>query len=174
MLLWCDTLCCPVSPEEAKNLALQEMYRTYDKATVVLVLDRGLISPRAKGMHADEACLRIATSRWMTRLWTLQEGALPARRSKLFFQFTKTALPLAVLYNYIHKTEHADITRRGVMHGVTQRFHTFMTLFNSETSETTAAGMEDIIRGLVYRSVTVPADEPLIIATLLALNLERI
>ena len=63
MPLWCDTLCCPVVSKEAHDMALREMYRTYDKASVVLVSDRSLISPRAGGMSPDEACLRIATSR---------------------------------------------------------------------------------------------------------------
>ncbi|KAI4231638.1 MAG: hypothetical protein L6R40_007671 [Gallowayella cf. fulva] len=174
MLLWCDTLCCPVAPEEAKNMAPREMYRMYDKAAVVLVLDRSLISPRVGGMHVDEACLRIATSRWMTRLWTLQEGALPAKNFKLWFQFTKTALPVATLYEYLYKIMRADIRRRGIVGSVLARFHTFMPLFDKATTEDRGAKLEDIMRGLLYRSVTVPSDEPLIIATLLASDLDPI
>lgn len=32
LLLWCDTLCCPVQTEEAKSLALGYMYQTYRDA----------------------------------------------------------------------------------------------------------------------------------------------
>ncbi|KAL8800586.1 MAG: hypothetical protein Q9200_007202 [Gallowayella weberi] len=174
LLLWCDTLCCPVSPEQAKNMALREMYRTYDGATVVLVLDRSLVSPRIGGMHVDEACLRIATSRWMTRLWTLQEGALPARKSRLWFQFTKTAVSVSTLYNHLIEVSRTDIKRRGIMRRLIKRFHTFMSLFDVENSENRGASMEDIRRGLLYRSVTFPSDEPLLIATLMAVDLEPI
>ena len=174
MLLWCDTLCCPVVSKEAQSMALSQMYRTYDEASVVLVLDRSLISHRFGGMTVDEACLRIAASRWMTRLWTLQEGALAAKKGRLWFQFTKTALPAQTLYNHIVKVHKKDIQRRGVMDSVMGRFHTFLRLFDVQSSNNQGAQMEDIVRGLLYRSVTVPSDEPLIIATLLALDLSPI
>ena len=174
MLLWCDTLCCPVKSKEAQKMALTQMYRTYDKASSVLVLDRSLISHRVGGMRVDEACVRIATSRWMTRLWTLQEGALPAKKDKLWFQFTRTALPMRALYYRLTEIERTDIRRRGVASSVIGRFHTFSTLLDVKSSENRSAEMKDIMRGLSYRSVTVPSDEPLIIATLLALDLSPI
>ena len=174
MLLWCDTLCCPVVSKEAQSMALRQMYRTYDEATIVLVLDQSFISHRVGGMRDDEACLRIAASRWMTRLWTLQEGALPARKNKLWFQFTKTALPERTLRKYLVKVMKTDIQRRGVYNSVIGRFLTFTALFYDQSSENQGAQMYDIIRGLLYRSVTVPSDEPLIIATLLALDFNPI
>ena len=173
MLLWCDTLCCPVVSREGHSMALRQMYRTYDEASVVLVLDRSLISHRVGGMRIDEACVRIAASRWMTRLWTLQEGALPATKHRLWFQFTQTALPFVTLYHHLVKVMHMDIRRRGVADSVIARFHTFATLID-KSSENQGAQMKDIMKGLLYRSVTVPSDEPLIIATLLALDLSPI
>ncbi len=174
MLLWCDTLCCPVNSQEAKNMALRQMYRTYDEASAVLVLDPSLIPHRVGGMGIDEACVRIATSRWMTRLWTLQEGALPARNNKLWFQSTKTAIPGRTLYEHLLKIEVTDIRRRGVVTSVIRRFGDFTTLFFVQSSDNQGAQMEDIMSRLLYRSVTVPSDEPLIIATLLALDLSPI
>ena len=174
MLLWCDTLCCPVVSLKGKNLALRQMYRTYDEASVVLVLDRGLVSNRVGGMRVDEACLRIVTSRWMTRLWTLQEGALAARANKLWFQFTKRALSYQTLYDHLVKVSTTDIQRRSVVASVKSRFHSFNTLLNTQGSGNRGARMGDVMDGLAYRSVTVPSDEPLIIATLLAFDLEKI
>ena len=172
ILLWCDTLCCPVVSKEAQSMALRQMYRAYDEATVVLVLDRSLISHRAGGMRVDEACVRIATSRWMTRLWTLQEGALPAKKHRLWFQFTKTALSCQALYNNMNNVKKTDIRRRGVVDSVMGRFCTFTALFLGNENQGTR--MRNVMRGLLYRSVTVPSDEPLIIATLLALDLSPI
>ncbi|KAG7005122.1 hypothetical protein G7Y79_00021g049890 [Physcia stellaris] len=174
LLLWCDSLCCPVISPEGKNMALRQMYRTYDKATIVLVLDQDLIAPRGGRKSVDEACIRTATSRWMTRLWTLQEGALPARENKLWFQFAKTALPAWSLYDHMAKIQETDISRRGVMHGASNRFHTFTSLFDRSTWMNESSHFPNVMRGLMYRSVTVPSDEPLIIATLLGLDLSPI
>ena len=170
MLLWCDTLCCPVVSPEGKKLALRQMYRTYDEASLVLVLDRGLVSKRVGGMSVDEACLRIATSRWMTRLWTLQEGALPARTNKLWFQFTSRAVSYRALYYHLVEVSETDIQRRGVVDRLKGRFYALNTLLDVQSRD---ALMGAVIDGLKYRSVTVPSDEPLIIATLLGLDLKK-
>ena len=177
LLLWCDSLCCPVSSLAGKNMALRQMYRTYDEAAAVLVLDRSLISYRTVGMSADEACVRIATSRWMTRLWTLQEGALSSRKHKLWFQFRKTALPARNLYGHIWKVSDTDIRRRGIANSVIKRFHEVFRLFDIDkihNIHNRTAQLDEVRRALRYRSVTVPSDEPLIVATLLALDLGRI
>lgn len=174
MLLWCDTLCCPVAPPEWKNMALAKMYRTYDEASEVLVLDQSLICRRVGEMRPDEACLRIAASRWMTRLWTLQEGALPSRKKNLWFQFNKTAFHVRTLYGVLQNFETTDIRMRSVTHGIRRRFHTFMALFHVTDAERLGADLQNIMRGLMYRSVTVSSDEPLLIANLLALDLTAI
>ena len=174
MLLWCDTLCCPVVSLKGKKLALRQMYRTYNEASVVLVLDRGLVSNRVGGMRVDEACLRIATSRWMTRLWTLQEGALPAKTNKLWFQFTKRALSYGTLYDHLVKVSTTDIQRRSVVTSVMSRFHSFNILLDARGSGNRGVRLGDVMDGLTYRSVTVPSDEPLIIATLLGFDLNII
>ena len=174
MLLWCDTLCCPVASPEGKNMALKQMGRTYKDASVVLVLDRGLVKNRVGGMSVDEECLRIATSRWMTRLWTLQEGALAARTDRLWFQFTERAVPSQILYKHLWKVRKTDIRLRGVEDSVIWRFLTFMTLFGVQRSENQAAQLVNVMLGLTYRSVTVPSDEPVIIATLLDFDLTKI
>ena len=76
LLLWCDTLCCPVEPSEAKNLALLQMKRTYHDATMVLVLDASLQLCNSSLLTPEEMCTRICSSGWTRRLWTLQEGTL--------------------------------------------------------------------------------------------------
>ncbi len=76
LLLWCDTLCCPVEPSEAKNRALLQMKRTYHDATMVLVLDASLQLHDSSLLTPEEMCTRISSSGWTRRLWTLQEGTL--------------------------------------------------------------------------------------------------
>ena len=74
LLLWCDTLCCPVKLSEAKTRALVQMKRTYQDATVVLVLDASLQLFNGALLTPEEMCTRISSSGWTRRLWTLQEG----------------------------------------------------------------------------------------------------
>ncbi|KAL8961202.1 MAG: hypothetical protein Q9193_002204, partial [Seirophora villosa] len=174
MLLWCDTLCCPVQDKEAKKMALQQMYRTYESASVVLVLDRGLTSHREGRTSVIQECLRVATSRWMTRLWTLQEGALPAKKNRLWFQFTKTARPLSFLLDRLFEVFSTDIHWRGVIKRIFDRLNTFTSLFKNANFESRGTDLGRVSRGLLYRSVTVPSDEPLLIATLMGLDLSRI
>ncbi len=76
LLLWCDTLCCPVRHSEAKNRALLQMKRTYHDATIVLVLDASLQLCDSSPSNPEEMCARISSSGWTRRLWTLQEGTL--------------------------------------------------------------------------------------------------
>lgn len=171
LLLWCDTLCCPAAPGEAKNMALRQMYSTYDKASVVLVLDNGLM---ADSTDPKEACLRVALSRWMTRLWTLQEGALPGRKDKLWFQFRNTAARAWALYKNLNNTAGKDIQWRGVTDNLTGRFHNILALLDFEPAEHSHASLQHTMSSLMYRSVTVLSDEPLLIAALLALTLDEL
>ena len=72
--LWIDTLLCPVDGKYC-DLAIAKMVLTYRDAQMVLVLDEG-ISQASRTLPAVEILLHVASSMWMQRLWTLQEGAL--------------------------------------------------------------------------------------------------
>ena len=65
MLLWYDISCCPGVSREAQSMASRQMYRSYDEASIILGLDRSLVSHCVGGVSVDEACLRIAASRWI-------------------------------------------------------------------------------------------------------------
>ncbi|KAI0764900.1 hypothetical protein C8Q74DRAFT_1284613, partial [Fomes fomentarius] len=80
---WMDTLCIP-HEQRSRQLAIGLMARTYADATAVLVLDAG-IRNCSKAAPKEERLLRVLTSGWMQRMWTLQEGML-AR--KLYFEFS--------------------------------------------------------------------------------------
>jgi uncharacterized ferredoxin-like protein len=81
--LWMDGLCVPENSDMRKR-AIGLMGQTYRDAAVVLVIDAGI---RSCSLSApmEEKLLRIITSVWMQRLWTLQETVL-AR--KLVFEFS--------------------------------------------------------------------------------------
>lgn len=96
VLIWFDTLCCPVKPEEVRKLALAQMKRTFQQTNHFLMIDASLQIYNRQSMTAVEACARIFTSGWMRRLWTLQEGSLAKR---IWFQFRDCAVDLQLLWS---------------------------------------------------------------------------
>lgn len=111
-LIWLDTLCCPVQPEEAYKRALVQVRRTYEQATHVLVLDTSLQPYDNRSLGEVEKCTRIPTSRWMRRLWTLQEGSFA---KQLWFQFQDRAIELRVINSALYKISATEIGRKGLV-----------------------------------------------------------
>ncbi|KAJ8457555.1 hypothetical protein ONZ51_g11461 [Trametes cubensis] len=85
---WMDSLCVPSARQQRKQ-AIRLMADTYRNAAKVLVIDNSVRTMcHSERSPAPEILLRIATSAWMRRIWTLQEGIL-AR--ELYFEFTNGA-----------------------------------------------------------------------------------
>jgi Heterokaryon incompatibility protein (HET) len=89
---WIDTLCVPLE-QNARKQAVSLMRKTFENADAVLVFDSSLL-PYSVHTSSEELMMRINYCRWVTRLWTFQEGVL-ARR--LFFQFSDGATSIGEL-----------------------------------------------------------------------------
>ncbi|KAJ8457554.1 hypothetical protein ONZ51_g11462 [Trametes cubensis] len=86
---WMDSLCVPSAHEQRKK-AIRLMADTYRNAAKVLVIDDSVrTSCHSELTILPEILLRIATSAWVRRVWTLQEGIL-AR--ELYFEFVDGAV----------------------------------------------------------------------------------
>ena len=96
VLFWIDTICVPLTN---KIPALEAMLQTYQNADTVLVLDASLdcVSFEAS---PQELLLRIRTSPWMQRLWTLQEGWVA---NDLAFQFLEVACRGEILLENVQR-----------------------------------------------------------------------
>jgi Heterokaryon incompatibility protein (HET) len=87
---WFDTFCIPqgLSEKQVKKDAITDTATVYRNADRVLVLDADLLLfdayPAIQHNNYNEVFMRIKLSRWMRRLWTLQEALLA---SDLWFQF---------------------------------------------------------------------------------------
>ena len=173
ILLWCDTLCCPVKPGKSKNMALARMKTTYLEATRVLVLDASLRMFDFKTMDVDEDCARIFNSGWTRRLWTLQEGTLPAKNSRLAFLFKDEAINMSYLFSRMLQTFESDLGRRGFATDITTRIAMFA-YFPHEYDGDRREDLGTVEVGLQRRAVSVPADEPLLITNLLGLDLAHV
>ena len=174
LLLWCDTLCCPIQPKAAKDLALEYMQPTYQDATYVLVLDSSLRHCDINKSGIDEVSMRILTSPWMRRLWTLQEGALPSVANKLWFQLAHKALNIRQLRINANKKFFSTISRKGLAGDMINRLSSFATVFMKNGTVRPEADLENVINALRYRSVSIPTDEPLLIGNLLGIDIAQI
>ena len=89
--IWIDTFCVPLE-KEYRKMAIAGLMTVYSGAMVTLVLDKEL--QRTSGLCSDqENLLRVATSGWMRRAWTFQEGVLANARIKVKFADTLVNLP---------------------------------------------------------------------------------
>ena len=172
-LLWCDTVCCPISPEEAKKRGLSQMKRVYMDATQVLVLDASLQLFDSSGMSSEALIARILACGWMRRLWTLQEGALPASRGRLWFQFQDQAINIRPLYLHTLRAVDNEVCRLGLAYSLSVGIRGF-TIFFDLRHDDLGADLATIEVAIKNRSVSVPTDEPLLIGSLLDLNVEHI
>ena len=89
---WIDTLCVPARESVAKSTAIAMMEEIYRKASIVLVIDANLKALGSVITSPFQVAISIASSKWWTRLWTLQEGLFA---KSLYFQFSDNALSAA-------------------------------------------------------------------------------
>jgi hypothetical protein len=84
---WIDTLCVPREPRESRSKAINKMAATYRDADKILVLDANLFMNPLASCQTDhtEIFMRILSTNWIRRLWTLLEGVLG---KSLYFVFS--------------------------------------------------------------------------------------
>ena len=169
LLFWCDTLCCPADPGEGKKRVLAQMKTIYERATCVLVLDASIRFYESEAMAPEEICARILASGWMRRLWTFQEGALSADKGRLWFQFHDKAVDFHSLWEEIVRFK-SDWARKGLTTDILVRMRLLNDFFRRETG----ADLNTVDAALRHRSVSVSSDEPLLIGTLLGLDVAGI
>ena len=161
---WIDTICVPLCPE-LRRKAIMQMREVYAQAEIVLVLDSTLLR-KSCSVSAEELKLRIFSSTWFRRMWTLQEGVLA---SKLLFQFSDGVVPLTDLvsvnpsYDIISATSNEKASA----------LLSLKKMPRSNPAERIAL-FSSVVRLFCHRSTSQKADEPICLATLLGLDLEQV
>jgi hypothetical protein len=153
---WMDAICIP-DQKAMRKRAIGLMGKTYKDAMAVLVIDAGIRSCSSNAPQ-EEKLLRVLTSAWMQRLWTLQE-ALFAR--SLVFEFSdgvlvtiQHLLPKGEDLLDVHKTFlAAEIFRLSKRQNYAQ--------------EPLGFGIGDLARSVISRTTSKLEDETLAIASLL-------
>lgn len=155
---WIDTICVPPHGSLFKPVAIGKLREVYTGASIVLIVDGRLSQMTIHGLL--EAKLQFLCCEWFSRLWTLQEGWLA---SDLRVQFHNTTVSVDQL---LHTFGIASIYP-GRM-GLDDELYKQVRPYFDETAG--AVNLMSLQRAMHGRRVTVPADEPLCIATLLDLD----
>ena len=84
-MFWIDTLSIPAgdSYQKERTQAIRQMHKIYTHAQYTIVLDKSLMN-MYKGSGYSGPAMKILMSRWMTRMWTLQEAVLSRQ---IYFKF---------------------------------------------------------------------------------------
>jgi hypothetical protein len=164
--IWLDTLCCPVRPTEDKKLALKKMRQVYEQAHSVLVLDASLQSYSTASMDALEVLARIFTSKWLRRVWTLQEGALAKR---LWFQFADKALSLTELKATMETICPDNLQQKIIFDDIRYEIDRIEQFFQTKGYDGSGSNLKTLDEALLHRGITDPSDEPICIGTLMDL-----
>jgi hypothetical protein len=173
-LIWLDTLCCPVGPPDAKQLALEKLPNPYIHASHVLVLDNSLTSVSSKPLHPIEKTARILTSGWMRRLWTLQEAALP---KSLWFRYLDEVVSIDSLKEALSELWQNQYYYRGIINDFNSQFRILISFHHARLlglEGFTRPRLEDLDAALLYRAASKRSDEALCIATLMEISLDQI
>lgn len=170
-LLWLDTLCCPVAPKEAKKLALMKIHQVYEQASIVLVLDSSLRSYSTASMDTLEVLARVFTSRWLKRVWTLEEGALAKR---LWFQFEDKALSLTELKSKMETIWLNDLQQKIIFSDIQYEIDRIEQFFQTKGYDGSGPNLKTLDEAFLHRSISNASDEPICIGTLMRLSAKAI
>lgn len=172
---WIDTICVPRAPDHLRWAAIAAMRHTYRDARLVLVICQELSSINLPPTP-DEILVRIFRSKWMTSLWTLQEGALAA---KLAFQFADHAID----YDYLDDLMIASMSDNTTSHLVGNRANislsSLVSIISFRDSENLPAQEKQKVysslwSALRHRTTSRQSDEAICAAILLGVKLEPV
>lgn len=161
-----DTLCIPVGKElnEARNLSILSLTRVFSDASTVLVLDSELVEVSISVWYLEKE-LRLITSDWMRRVWTLQE-ALFTSPGNLYWQFKEEALAASEIWPSDNQHDPLHISYR--MSAFEKRLPAISA--EPQSSLSLSNNFLSIIYALRYRSLSRIEDETICIAPLLGLG----
>lgn len=160
-----------------KKPALTMVGKVYQKATYVLVLDSCLLNWEFKHLSNLETLTRIFCSKWMRRLWTLQEGILESNdedtlADRLWFQFKGATVPLKWIWGSTLISLGDDITLDPLTADLFKQFRGLVGFHGEEQDQSiTLMAVHNALR---YRLTSVPWDEALIISFLLRWDVQKI
>ena len=168
LLVWLDTLCCPVDSPKHRQKCLILMAKIYEEAAHVLVLDAQLAHYNKNVIDSVETCARLMFSGWTRRLWTLQEGALSR---KLWVQLEDGPVDMDEVERDVSSIYQTRFVHNPLMLILKASLSRLRAFGNFRRREPTIV---DVKMALESRSVSVPSDEALCLCTCLRIEQELV
>ncbi|OCH92299.1 hypothetical protein OBBRIDRAFT_460938 [Obba rivulosa] len=161
---WIDGLCVPKHKDTRKK-AIGLMGQTYRDAVAVVVIDSGI---RSCSVNAtlEEKQLRVITSGWMQRLWTLQEALLAPN---LIFEFSDGLVSIQDLLP-ANPYNAANIVRCALGSDISSLMGKHAQSGNSPSRAFKALPLSDVANSMEWRTTSKLEDETLAIASLLGID----
>lgn len=156
---WVDTLCIPVGSDSIRKAAIRKMADIYSMATAVLVLN-GELEYHSCDTSEEEVIMRITTSAWFRRLWTLLEGVLA---NKLYFQLDNGSVEIESL-TWPEEEEDSRFSILKRLRSQALKPYRRLRAFREMSREQRIRAIYPLIQ---WRATTHDADEPYCLALLL-------
>ncbi|KAF2135512.1 uncharacterized protein K452DRAFT_313931 [Aplosporella prunicola CBS 121167] len=199
--IWMDTLCIPVAPElkEYRKLAIRLLAQTYAEARGVLVIDRELCRFESGNASILELSIRLMCSGWLKRLWTLQEASLTGQEAAnerpggaLYIQMAEGPAhwhghakrfmykPFSTSRPTPRKPSPLAVSVQEAKTDLVYGMHLLTAMEDRLPSVRTIqeprfdTRFQKIVAAVQNRSTSKPEDEPICMASLLALDLKQI
>lgn len=170
LMLWLDTLCCPVLSMEHRKRCLVLMRKIYSGANHVLILDAQLSCFSRSSLDSVELAARLIFSTWTRRLWTLQEGILAKR---LWMQLRDGAVDFDQILKDVDQIYRTRYIYNPLSLEIVASMKRIRTILKPD-SEAHVADIIQVKQALESRSVTVAADEAICLCTCMALDQQRV
>jgi hypothetical protein len=168
---WVDVLCLPRTATTKIN-AIKQLHTIYTQAGTVLVWDKDLLTrPKSAPENTIQMNIRIRTGEWGKRLWTLQETVLA---KDIVIQFQDG---IARIRELQQARDQAKNDASHEYHHVWRLGNPFSgAIWSLRTEPDGGPGdrVERAWQAIQFRSACIPADEPLILANILGLDVSRI
>ena len=161
LLLWLDTMCCPIGNEQARHNCLGLMRQIYDQAEDILILDAEFLERRSSDLDAVELYARIAFCAWSKRLWTLPE-IMSGKHTWILLADAPVAMTrntLAFSLDSVGPTQH-------ILYKLLWQLLSWSSTTSGKGMNQNVVDLKDLVE---YRTVTDPYDEPLCLS--ICLNL---
>lgn len=172
---WVDTICCPYSNSEARVKTIGAMRKIYQQAAHVLVVDTEMQQTASKTTPFPDIVALICTSKWTTRLWTLQE-VMCAKNIVMVFRDGLAPIN-SIIECVIHMSNNGEMAVWPLMCSMISAIRSF---FPRTRTTNTIVDEYDRIRfwlltsTLKLRSTTKQTDEAICVGSILGLDVERI
>ncbi|KKY23893.1 putative het domain protein [Phaeomoniella chlamydospora] len=171
---WIDTLCIPVGAEHKilRKRAIEKIDMVFRESRSVLVLDADLELSQSP-MSPTELALRVITSGWVRRLWTLSEAVLSRDgygTQKLLFAFLDGIKSFDSIFE-LSNSERNELSRSDNSKILTAFAYLFP--LNVDRNQR-FPNVLDFLGSLEYRSTSRIEDEPLCLSSIVGYDIPRI